>query len=106
MKEREDAAKEKGEKEENEEKAKSYCLTKKKDEESDKEGKKRIIGKQGDRSKVEDEEDSEGEWTTYHGRGKGRVRGVRGRGTRGIQLTSFWIQHVSLFVGQISAFSM
>ncbi|CAB4382860.1 unnamed protein product [Rhizophagus irregularis] len=80
MKEREDATKEKGEKEEKEGKAKTM---KQVTPVEIHEYNTRIIGKQGDRSKVEDEEDSEGEWTTYHGRGKGRVRGVRGRGTRG-----------------------
>ncbi|CAB4433335.1 unnamed protein product [Rhizophagus irregularis] len=48
-----------------------------------KEGKKRVIGKQGDRSKVEDEEDDEGEWTRYRGKGRGKIRGLRGRGARG-----------------------
>ncbi|CAB5360481.1 unnamed protein product [Rhizophagus irregularis] len=83
MKEREDATKEKGEKEEKEGKAKTMKQVTPVEIHEYNTGKKRIIGKQGDRSKVEDEEDSEGEWTTYHGRGKGRVRGVRGRGTRG-----------------------
>ncbi|CAG8721188.1 20742_t:CDS:1, partial [Rhizophagus irregularis] len=41
-----------------------------------KEGKKRVIGKQGDRSEVEDEEDDEGEWTRYRGKGRGKIRGV------------------------------
>jgi hypothetical protein len=55
------------------------------DEECIKEGKKRTIGKQGDRSKVEDEEErNEGEWTTCNRRGKGKAVGsVRGRGARG-----------------------
>lgn len=53
------------------------------DEECIKEGKKRTIGKQGDRSKVEDEESDEGEWTTCNRRGKGKAGCVRGRGTRG-----------------------
>ncbi|CAB5386212.1 unnamed protein product [Rhizophagus irregularis] len=57
--------------------------TKKSDEECIKEGKKRTIGKQGDRSKVEDEESDEGEWTTCNRRGKGKAGCVRGRGTRG-----------------------
>ncbi|UZO15564.1 uncharacterized protein OCT59_006982 [Rhizophagus irregularis] len=52
------------------------------DEECIKEGKKRTIGKQGDRSKVEDEESDEGEWTTCNRRGKGKAGCVRGRGTR------------------------
>ncbi|CAB4426438.1 unnamed protein product [Rhizophagus irregularis] len=43
-----------------------------------KEGKKRIIGEQGDRSKVEDAENEGGEWMTY--RGKGIGRGARSRG--------------------------
>ncbi|CAB4430079.1 unnamed protein product [Rhizophagus irregularis] len=42
------------------------------------EGKRRIIGEQSDRSKVEDAEDDEGEgWMTYRGRGKGRSRNSR-----------------------------
>ncbi|PKK69278.1 hypothetical protein RhiirC2_850835 [Rhizophagus irregularis] len=42
----------------------------------------RIIGEQGDRSKVEDAENDEGEgWMTYRGRDKGRSRNSRDRGT-------------------------
>ncbi|GBC50601.1 hypothetical protein GLOIN_2v1482155 [Rhizophagus irregularis DAOM 181602=DAOM 197198] len=79
MKEREDATKEKGEKEEKEGKAKTMKqVTPVEIHEYN-----TVNASCSTRSKVEDEEDSEGEWTTYHGRGKGRVRGVRGRGTRG-----------------------
>lgn len=47
-----------------------------------KEGKKRIIGKQGDRSKVEDEEGRE-ERKTFRSRGKSKSRNLRGRRARG-----------------------
>ncbi|PKC66112.1 hypothetical protein RhiirA1_535851 [Rhizophagus irregularis] len=41
-------------------------------------GKRRIIGEQSDRSKVEDAEDDKGEgWMTYRGRGKGRSKNSR-----------------------------
>ncbi|GET66350.1 uncharacterized protein OCT59_002132 [Rhizophagus irregularis] len=48
-----------------------------------KEGKKRVIGKQGDRSKAEEEESDEEEWTVSINKKRGGKPGSYGKGRGG-----------------------
>ncbi|CAB4427449.1 unnamed protein product [Rhizophagus irregularis] len=52
-------------------------------EEDIKEGKKRVIGKQGDRSKAEEEESDEEEWTVSINKKRGGKPGSYGKGRGG-----------------------